>query len=82
VSEQRCLCHGLQYCKDAEITRLRALIERLASDEPMNQDELGGCVWCGGHPPGEAYGYATADPSHHATDCPWLVARAALKEAK
>ena len=49
------------------------LLEALAPDEAMNQDEQGGCVWCGGRP-GE-YGYAGRDPKDHEDDCPWIKAR-------
>lgn len=52
------------------------LLERLAPPEPMNQDEQGGCVWCGGAVDGSMY--ATADPKDHAADCPWVEARALL----
>lgn len=54
---------------------LRNLIERLAPEQPMNQDEMGGCVWCGGGPPREAYGYARRKRNHHMPDCPWVEAR-------
>lgn len=55
----------------------RSLLEALAPEDPMNQDEQGGCVWCG-HTDGTSYGYATADPKHHEADCPWLEARRLL----
>lgn len=54
------------------------LLERLAPEEPINQDEMGGCVWCTGTPPGQQYGYAGADPSDHEVGCPWVQARALL----
>lgn len=57
--------------------RLRELLERLAPEEPMNQDEMGGCVWCGG-PAGSSYGYAGPDPKDHMPDCPYVAARALL----
>lgn len=40
-------------------------------DEVPNQDEMGGCVFCGG-PDDDAYAYATRR-GHHAQDCEWLV---------
>jgi hypothetical protein len=55
------------------------LIRRLAPKQPINQDERGGCVWCGGMPPGESYGYAEADPAHHEANCPWVEADALLR---
>ena len=44
----------------------------------MNQDEMGGCVWCGGMTPGKRYGYADTDPTHHEPDCPWVQAHAVI----
>lgn len=56
---------------------VRQLIEELAPEEPMNQDEQGGCVWCGGR----AFTvYSTSDPATHETDCPWVRARQMLAE--
>jgi len=48
-----------------------------APDEVPNQDEQGGCVFCGGTPPGEPYGY-TESADDHESDCAWLVLHAAL----
>ncbi len=72
----------------AEVERLkeaaqkfRDLVDDLSGEEPMSQDEMGGCVWCGGTPPDKGhYAYATAEPDSHDPECPWLLARAALKE--
>lgn len=58
--------------------QLRELIGRLAPEEPINQDEQGGCVWCGGTG-GTTYGYAGADPADHLGDCPWVKARRLLE---
>lgn len=55
---------------DVPVDALLDLIADLAPSEPMNQDEQGGCVWCGGSP--SAYGYAGAREEDHAFDCPWL----------
>ena len=57
-----------------------ALLERLAPEDPMNQDEMGGCVWCAGNG-GKKYGDAGRDPEDHAADCPWVEARAMLNAA-
>lgn len=54
-----------------------ALLARLAPEEPYNEDEQGGCVWCGG-PWNRKYKYAGEDPADHAADCPWVAARALL----
>lgn len=57
----------------------RKLLEDLTNEgEPMNQDELGGCVWCGGTPPREQYGYARRKRRDHSEDCPWVIARELL----
>ena len=68
------------------ITIPRSLLERLASEEPINQDEQGGCVFCGGSPRSLARVgnkrsiYASADPKYHYSNCPWVEARQLLKE--
>ncbi len=54
------------------------LLEKLAPEKPMNQDELGGCVWCGGSGKEGQYGYCTPDPACHTAGCPWVAARALL----
>ena len=59
---------------------LLAALKLVAPDEPMNQDEQGGCVWCGGSKKGHMY--AGADPKDHDADCPWVIARAALHKAE
>lgn len=63
----------------ATITITRDLLDELAPEQPMNQDEQGGCVWCGGCPPHETYGYAGRTPEDHDRDCPWLAARRLLE---
>ena len=60
--------------------RMRNLLCRLAPGDPINQDEQGGCVWCGGTPPGRAYGYSARYRSDHSVDCPWLEARELLND--
>ena len=60
------------------ITVPRELLDQLAPAEPISQDELGGCVWCGMGPGPTGYEQATADPSSHTSDCPWLAARRLL----
>lgn len=62
----------------AQLEQARDVMLNVAPDEPMNQDEQGGCVWCGGKPPRKQYGYATSNPKHHSNDCPWIAARAWL----
>lgn len=57
---------------------VRKVLEALAPVDPINNDELGGCIWCGNTPPGEAYGYIGRNPSHHDHDCPWVAARRLL----
>lgn len=56
----------------------RKLLEQLAPEWPINQDELGGCVFCGGIPPGQKYGSAGRDLADHHRGCPWVKARRLL----
>lgn len=68
--------------RDAELAAAHRALDAVTGEEPMNQDEMGGCVWCGGTPPGERYGYATADPADHDPDCEWLAARRMLAASR
>lgn len=56
----------------------RKLLEQLAPAQPVNQDELGGCVHCTGTPPGKPYGYADRYLEDHEPGCPWVKARRLL----
>jgi hypothetical protein len=56
----------------------RHLLNALAPEQPINQDEQGGCVWCGGMPPRTSYGYARRVRDDHMWDCPWVSARSFL----
>lgn len=55
-----------------EVDQLRALMERLASSEPLYWDSYGAsvirCVFCGG-------GYGTCSGFVHEPDCLWLRAK-------
>lgn len=55
-----------------------SLLEDLAPAEPVNDDETGGCVFCGGRPAGKPFGDASSDPSDHRPGCPWVKIRALL----
>ena len=55
-----------------------SLLEDLAPADPVNDDETGGCVFCGGRPAGKPFGDASSDPSDHRPGCPWLKIRALL----
>jgi len=57
-----------------KVENISGLIEELAPSDPMNQDEQGGCVWCGGMPPRKGL-YAGRNLKHHSHDCPWVKAR-------
>jgi hypothetical protein len=70
---------------------LLAALKAACPEQPMSQDEQGGCVWCGGYPGirrkrlrkhESPYAYATADPESHNEDCAWLLARAAIARAE
>lgn len=53
----------------------RELLESLAPEHPINQDEMGGCVFCAGTPPGHEYGYSGRFHTDHRPECPWVEAR-------
>jgi hypothetical protein len=67
-----------------QVATLRDALANACPEIPMNQDEQGGCVWCGGDGKRKVRGgyrgsiYATADPADHAADCEWVAARALL----
>lgn len=48
-------------------------------DQVLNQDELGGCVYCGGSGKEGTYGYCTEEYDCHMDDCPWVAARRLLE---
>jgi hypothetical protein len=56
----------------------KKLLAQLAPEDPINQDELGGCIHCGGTPPGASYGYAGRYLEDHEAGCPWVKARRLL----
>ena len=56
---------------------LREAANKIAG-EVWNQDEQGGCVFCGSS--GVKSMYATDDPKDHSSDCPWILLRSALIE--
>lgn len=56
----------------------RQLLEALAPQEPITREGMGGCIWCGGHPPAAKYGKARRYLSHHAEGCPWVAIRQLL----
>lgn len=63
--------------KLAEALR-KALLDENGEMQPMNQDEQGGCVWCGRQ--GKHSIYASDAPRDHTPDCGWIVGKAALAE--
>jgi hypothetical protein len=69
----------------AAAPELLEALEEACPPEPMNQDEQGGCVWCGGDSSmwRRKHGsmYASSDPRDHDKDCAWLKARAAIAKA-
>lgn len=56
----------------------KKLLEQLAGYYPINQDEQGGCIFCGGIPPGQQFGYSDRFLSDHEKGCPWVKARRLL----
>lgn len=62
---------------DERVEELERIILGLVS-EVINQDEQGGCIYCGGSGKEGAYGYCTDEPDCHRPDCEWLAGRQAL----
>ena len=56
---------------------LAELLTRLVG-EAKNQDELGGCIWCGCNGKSGAYGYCDETYDCHKADCPWMAAHKLL----
>jgi hypothetical protein len=63
--------------KDMSMTPKR-LLAALAPEEPLNNDEMGGCMHCGGEPPGHRYGWAGRFLEDHRPGCAWVKARRLL----
>lgn len=72
-----------------ENVALYDLISQLAPEKPINDDEQGGCVWCGHSE--EQWFYETGKsergsmycdkrPETHKPDCPWLIAQQVLND--
>jgi hypothetical protein len=51
------------------------LLSSLAPSEPINNDEIGGCIFCRGMPPGTEYGYSKRFLTDHTKACAWVKAR-------
>lgn len=58
----------------------KKLLDQLSGYYPPNQDEMGGCVFCGGTPPGEVYGDAERFLTDHEKGCVWVKARRLLRD--
>lgn len=54
-----------------EKEELKNLLEGLVG-YALNQDEMGGCVWCGGSGKEGAYGYCDEAYDCHEDDCSWV----------
>lgn len=67
--------------KITEKNQLIALLEGLAG-EVLNQDEMGGCVWCGGSGKEGSYGYCSESYDCHQADCAWVAGNRYLEELK
>lgn len=72
----------------AENIALYDLIAQLAPEEPINNDEQGGCVWCSYnerqwfHETDKSERgsmYCDKRPETHKPDCPWLIAQQVLQ---
>lgn len=58
--------------------RMSTALRKLVGGAVLNQDEMGGCVYCGGSGKEGSYGYCTAEPDCHAADCEWIEGRRLL----
>lgn len=50
--------------------------------EVINQDEMGGCVFCGGSGKEGRYGYCDESYDCHSTNCPWVLGDKYLESLK
>lgn len=57
----------------------RDALEESCPEEPMIQDEQGGCVWCGGNPPCKPLNLPRKQD--HSSRCGWIAGRAALSSS-
>jgi len=48
----------------------------------QNQDEMGGCVWCGGSGKEGRYGYCDESYDCHEGDCAWVAGNKMLKSLR
>jgi len=62
------------------VDKLVSLLEEAIGDEPFNNDEMGGCLYCGGPPSKQEYGYAGANPADHREGCGWVKCRQYLDD--
>ena len=46
----------------------------------LNQDEMGGCVYCGGSGKEGAYGYCSEEFDCHQPNCEWVAGREYLQK--
>jgi hypothetical protein len=60
---------------------LIVLLEKLVG-HVINQDELGGCVWCGGSGKEGNYGYCDETYDCHSKKCPWVEGNRMLQKLK
>lgn len=65
---------GNEMNKTAQKALLQALTN-LVSGEAINQDECGGCVYCGGSGKEGPYGYCDESYDCHQDDCEWVAGR-------
>jgi hypothetical protein len=63
---------------NTENAQLREALENVLGDAPFNNDEMGGCLFCGNSNRVSSSAYVGADPADHMEDCHWIVAKEAL----
>lgn len=61
------------------------ILEGLVGGRALNQDEMGGCVYCGGSGKKgtcSGYGYCNEDEDCHQSDCEWIAGRKLLESLR
>ena len=71
---------ALEYAANLKAEAI-AVLEVVADDDPMVQDEQGGCVWCGVDDRRRPF-CAPRNPEKHDATCGWALARKLLVKLK
>ena len=79
-------CHAQSQTEVAqlrsEVAMLHDALYNALPEDAVNQDEMGGCIFCGKSVGKHGYGYATNAPKDHEEDCAWFVGRRILVDTQ